>query len=375
MTNQDVYITSVGKFLPGEPIANDEAEKYLGFINGKPSRQRAFVQRQNKIKQRYYALDQKGNHLYTNAQLAANAIKDAVSKSELNESDIALISAATTQGDLLVPGFASQVHGELKIPPIEVASFQSVCASSMMATQNAYLHIKSGEKAAATVCASEFSSRFFRPGFYEDAYQNNHVEEPSFEAEFLRWTLSDGGGALLLEPRANARGNSLKIEWIDLCSYADRFYNCMYAGTADNKNVQPWNAYASPGEASSSGAITLLQDFELLYKMFPTWVSHYLNLIEKGKIVVDEIDWFLAHYSSHSLRNEMVRLLEKTGGMIPEEKWFTNLYSKGNTGSASLFIMLEELLYEKDLKKGEKILCFVPESGRCIVSFMLLTVV
>ena len=61
--------------------------------------------------------------------------------------------------------------------------------------------------------------------------------------------------------------------------------------------------------------------------------------------------------------------------MIPDERWFTNLYTKGNTGAASVFIMLEELFNSGKLQTGQKILCMVPESGRFVVSFMWLTVV
>jgi 3-oxoacyl-[acyl-carrier-protein] synthase-3 len=60
---------------------------------------------------------------------------------------------------------------------------------------------------------------------------------------------------------------------------------------------------------------------------------------------------------------------------IPEEKWFTNLYTKGNTGAASLYIMLDELMKTQELKAGDQILCMVPESGRYISAFMSLTVV
>ena len=31
-TLKDVYITSLGKFLPGNPISNDEMEDYLGLV-------------------------------------------------------------------------------------------------------------------------------------------------------------------------------------------------------------------------------------------------------------------------------------------------------------------------------------------------------
>ena len=59
---------------------------------------------------------------------------------------------------------------------------------------------------------------------------------------------------------------------------------------------------------------------------------------------------------------------------IPRNGLFTNLYDKGNTGSAAIYIMLDELFRKKRPKPGEKILCMIPESGRFVVSFMLLTV-
>ena len=67
--------------------------------------------------------------------------------------------------------------------------------------------------------------------------------------------------------------------------------------------------------------------------------------------------------------------LEKMAYPIAQEKWFTNLTTKGNTGSASIYIMLDELLKSGKVKKNDTLLCFVPESGRFSSSFMLLTAV
>ncbi|HLD95597.1 MAG TPA: 3-oxoacyl-[acyl-carrier-protein] synthase III C-terminal domain-containing protein, partial [Alphaproteobacteria bacterium] len=60
---------------------------------------------------------------------------------------------------------------------------------------------------------------------------------------------------------------------------------------------------------------------------------------------------------------------------IPLEKWFTNLESVGNVGSASPYVMLEELFYSDKIKKGQKILMMIPESARFSFSYVLLTVV
>ena len=110
-------------------------------------------------------------------------------------------------------------------------------------------------------------------------------------------------------------------------------------------------------------------------RMIPVWVGHYLELIKAGKIIPEKIDHVCSHYSSHSLREETIRLLKQAGAMIDEEKWFSNLYTKGNTGTASIFILLEELQASGNLKRGESILCHVPESGRGLNGFMMLEVV
>ena len=46
------YINHIGKFLPGDPISNEEMEDYLGMIDGAPSRAREKVLNQNKIEPR-----------------------------------------------------------------------------------------------------------------------------------------------------------------------------------------------------------------------------------------------------------------------------------------------------------------------------------
>jgi 3-oxoacyl-[acyl-carrier-protein] synthase-3 len=55
--------------------------------------------------------------------------------------------------------------------------------------------------------------------------------------------------------------------------------------------------------------------------------------------------------------------MKETGVEGLYDKWFTNLPYTGNVGSASIYIIMEELF------------CFIPESGRFSHCFMLLTVV
>lgn len=372
-----VYITSLGKFLPGEPITNDEIEDYLGYIGGKPSRLKRRILKQNGILTRHYALDREGRTLYRNSELAANAARDALARSEVNLKDIEYLAAATSQGDLIAPGFASMVHGELRLPPCEIATLHGVCSSGVMALKSAYLGIRAGERRNSLVCASELTSRFFRPGIFEETHDFQETGRIPFDAEFLRWMLSDGAGAAVLEDRPNQNGLSLRVEWIDLISYADRLDVCMYAGTRkreDGRSGRSWHDYNSFALASRDGAMLLKQDLNILDNIVTLGVARYFELIEAGRFRPEDIDRVVCHYSSHHFRGKIFDLLEKGGGMISEDRWFTNLYTKGNTGSASILIMLEELFNEDCLKPGQRILCMVPESGRFVISYMLLTV-
>lgn len=362
--------------MPGEPVSNDNMENYIGRIGGQASRNRALVLRQNRIKTRHYALSDDGTPRYSNAEMAALAVRDAVEKSEISLGDISYLATSTTISDVLLPGLASHVHAGLGLPPIEVASFQSVCASSLMALKSAFTQIRAGEHACAAVCGSEFASRYFRPGFYENTRAYAAGGAVPLEADFLRFTLSDGAGAAIVENKPNSRQRSLKIKWIDIRSYADRFDTCMTAGAFPAGGGQRyWGDAGNPLEAVAGGAMMLTQDFNLLQEMIPVWVSHYLDLINRGMISVDAVDHLCSHYSAHSLRETAVAALKAAGALIDEDKWFSNLYSKGNTGTASIFIMLEELYRERKLEPGQQILCHVPESGRCINGLMMLEVV
>lgn len=372
----DVYVNGLGAFLPGNPVANAEMEDYLGHIFGKPSKYRSASLKQNQIKTRHYALDKEGHSLHSSSGMAATAVQTAIRNSEISLDNISYLATSATLGDGLVPGLASHVHAALGTKEIEIANFQSVCASAMMAFKSAYTQLKAGEHSCAAVTGSEFASRYFRPGNYEcvDAYKA--AGEIPFQADFLRFTLSDGAGAALLETKPNARQLSLKVNWVDIRSYANRFDTCMVGGAVkQDESWNYWSGFGDPVAAAKAGALILIQDFDLMKRMLPVWVSHYLDLIDKGRIVIDEIDHVCSHYSSHGLREEIIILLRQAGAMIDESKWFTNLYTKGNTGAASIFIMLEELYHSGKLKKGEKILCHVPESGRCLNGFMMLEVV
>jgi 3-oxoacyl-[acyl-carrier-protein] synthase-3 len=370
----EAYITGVGSFLPGDPVPNATMEAYLGRIGGRESLFGRKALRWNGVETRHYALAPDGTPTHSNAGMCARAVRAAVDDAGLGVEDLSFLAAATTQGDWLVPGHAAAVHGELGCGPLEIASFQSVCGSSLMAAKSAWLSVRAGEHAAAAACAGEFSSRWFRPPFYEGTALVDAKGRLRSEADFLRFTLSDGAGAVVMEPAPRPGGVSLRVRFIDVVSLAGQFDPCMWAGASLDERADPlatWG-HAGPAAAHAAGAVALLQDFELLKRVIRAWVGVYLRKVDEGRIDPAAVDHLLCHYSAKSLREEIVGLLEKTAGMIPQEKWFSNLSTVGNIGSASIWVMLDGFLKAGRLQPGETILCVVPESGRAFVGFMLL---
>ncbi|MBM75969.1 MAG: hypothetical protein CMK59_11265 [Proteobacteria bacterium] len=370
------YICSTGSFLPGEPIDNDHIEAHLGYVDGTPSRLKPRILRSNGITARHYAIDSNQQTYILNEEMAAKAGRICLDRSGLDLADVGMLSVASSQGDFILPGFGSMVQGMLGIPRVELLTAHGICSSSMMALKAARNSVCLGEHQHALVVASEFASRLLKKSRYEAAVGGDRRLD--FNAEFLRWMLSDGAGALLLSDRPSPKGMSLKIEWIKSVSHADTYPVCMSVGWSgkpfEELQYKTWQDYPTYADAEKDGAILIRQDVRMLENIVKLGVLGFLDLVGRD-LHIEQLDHFLCHYSSHYFKGKIVEMLQTAGAMIPEEKWYTNLYTRGNTGCAAMPVMIDEFVQSTELKVGQKVFCFVPESGRFNTVYMLLSVV
>jgi 3-oxoacyl-[acyl-carrier-protein] synthase III len=379
-----VYITNTGSFLPNEAVENDRIESVLGMVGGRPSRVRRLVLRNNGIKQRYYAIDPETGELnFTNAQMTAAAIRKLFATEE-ELAGIQCLATGTSIPDQIMPNHGVMVHGELGNGNCEVVSTSGICLSGMSALKYAYLGVKSGEHRLAVASGSELLSPMLLARHFE-AESTAQVErlkkhpELAFEKDFLRWMLSDGAGAFLLEPSPRPRGGQpvFKVEWIEIHSFADELETCMYAGAEKDQDgsLKGWRQFEQQALLDRS-VMAIKQDVKLLNaNIVPVTLTRTLSkVIDKTGISPGDITYFLPHISSMFFAEKVQQALTKLDFAIPQTRWFTNLAHIGNTGAASIYIMLDELAKSGRLERGDRLLCFVPESGRFSSSFMLLTV-
>lgn len=375
---KEVYITKTAKFLPNNPISNDEMEDKLGVINGKTSKGRRIVLRNNQIKTRYYAIDENGNVTHNNAQLTKEAIM-TLCEGTLEPSKIELLSCGTSSPDQILPSHAAMVHGFLKNGNTEINSPSGACCSGMNALKFGFLSVKSGQSNNAVCTGSERVSSWMKSDIFEEEIKQLEKLEDNpilaFNKDFLRWMLSDGAGAFLLESEPKG-SQPLKIEWMEGFSYAHEIEACMYAGgdKLENGFLKPWSEYSSDQWAKKS-LFAIKQDVKLLGEhILKKGVDSLKKVLDKHNLETSDINYYLPHISSNFFKEKLYKEMVDQGVEIPWENWFMNLSKVGNIGSASIYLMLDELISTGKLKKGDKILLSVPESARFAYAYALLTV-
>jgi len=198
----------------------------------------------------------------------------------------------------------------------------------------------------------------------------------AFEKDFLRWMLSDGAGALLLSSKPNENGLSLRVDWLEGVSYANEMEACMYMGSEKNADgtLTSYLDY-TPDDLKSKSVLSIKQDVKLLSEhIIPMGGRKLKDIFDRRGITSEQVDHFLPHMSSSFFRSKIYDRLEELGIGIPYEKWRVNLDREGNVGAASIYLMIDELFKNDQLKKGDKVLLLVPESSRFSYMFGMLTV-
>lgn len=378
----DVYINRTSHYFPNNPVSNDEMEDYLGYINGKPSKSRRIVLRNNAITSRYYALEKGGKITHTNAQLTAAAVKELFRNDPEGIRYIDVLSCGTSSPDQMMPSHGCMVHGWLpELGSIEVVSPAGVCCAGMHALKYAYMSIKGGDAQSAIATGSErFSASLVANQFEDEVHKLEALEENpyiSFDKEFLRWMLSDGAAAFLLADKKNEEGLSLKIEWMEGISYADHMEACMYMGAEKQQDghLKSWLEFDHE-EQNEHSVLSIKQDVKLLSpNIVPLGGKILPELFERRGLNPDDITWYLPHMSSNFFKDKIYEEHIRLGHHIPYEKWFVNLSTVGNVGAASVYFMVDELFNSGKLKKDDKVFLLVPESSRFSYMYALLTAV
>jgi len=198
-------------------------------------------------------------------------------------------------------------------------------------------------------------ARVIRP--VDDRAQHNNLRNSRwFMSVFLRFMLSDGAGAFLLQDHPDPNRLSLRVNWTHSMSFAHKTTVCM--------------------KLENSTAL-LTQDLSVLSRHLVPCAREFLKIaLESNSDTLDAHAIILPHMSSFFFRRKMERVISahSRDPQHPVPYW-TDLATAGNTGAASIYVMLDHYLQQCVLRDGDRILLFIPESGQFNFVLISLTAV
>lgn len=361
--NRPCYLTCTGSFLPGAKIRNDQITDYLGQL---PDEQEVMRQvlRMNGIVSRHYAQDTYQNATHDVYDLAAHAIKNCLDAASSNRQPTYL-SAGTTHAPLSGPGLGSIIHHRLSEHkrlnyPVEISSHGGICTSSGAAFVSAIRAVWSNDHQCAVCVGADHASEVLKSTQIRpiDDRENHDDLRMSqwFMSVFLRFMLSDGAGAFLLASHPSESGVSLRVDWTHSVSFAHEAPLCMKLDNATG---------------------LLSQDVKVLSRyMFELGSRAFAASLDRNGESVDDYTIILPHMSSYFFRRKMERIIaQHCADPTQPVPYWTNLAEVGNTGAASIYVMLDQYLRDHRLSGGERLLLFIPESGQFNYVLVSLTAV
>ncbi|TWT73631.1 3-oxoacyl-(acyl carrier protein) synthase III [Posidoniimonas polymericola] len=354
------YITRTASFLPNAPVDNDGIQRRLGVLDGEGEVRDAILA-MNGIRRRHYAQNDHQEPTHDVYALGAEAVNRLATRADATRATF--LSAGTTFAPLAAPGYSSILHSRLSecgvLPsPVEISSHAGICSSASAGLVAAARAVASGDHRTALCVGAEHASEVLKSTAIrpvDDRNQHGNLRNSQwFMSVFLRFMLSDGAGALLLEDQPNRQGLSLKINWTHSLSLANQAPLCM---KLENHNS------------------LLSQDVSVLSRhLFPAAEVFLRDAFQQHGDSIDSHTVVLPHMSSFFFRRKMERVIANSGEGAPTPYW-TNLATAGNTGAASIFVMLDEFLSEDRVAPGDRVLLFVPESGQFNFVLISLTAV
>jgi 3-oxoacyl-[acyl-carrier-protein] synthase-3 len=357
--NSGVRITGTGSYLPGSPISIDEVDHFLGELTEAPKKIQAWLQRMKsmmkemlEIENYYFAIDPVTREITDdNITMSCKAAEKALKMANLSATDIDFISYGSAHQDQM-PTASVRIQEALGIESCGEISIHANCTSAYKAFLIAFEFIKNGRYKNALVISSGISSSELRAEYYNQPIVKK-------EELFLRYFLSDGAGALVLQADNSGKGG-LYVENVYIESVGGKKPSAM-------KDLRP--AYwMNPKEEFEKGYHHLSQMFqnELRQNFHEPDGTVFFNglkrMLEKYPSDLSKLKYFQVNFPSKHI-SELV-IDECTAIGIPRETLYTKMSSMGYAGPPMVFICLDKLLREEPFIPGDLVLSFVTEVSK-----------
>lgn len=297
-------ICGTGSYAPDYIMDNHEIAKLVETSD-------AWIQERTGIKQRHIA------EAETTTHMAAQAAKRAVENAGVPPEEIELIIVATLSSDVIVPCSACEVQREIGAERAACFDINAACSGFVVAYNMADAFFAAGQYRTALIVAAESLS---------------HLTDWNDRNTCILF--GDGAGAAVLK---NSPGR--------------HFLSVTHSDGEKGWTLTCKNRLAmEPGELAREYYIDMngQEIFKFAVRRVPELVR---EVLEKNGVEQREISKYVVHQANSRILEAVAKRLGE-----PVKKFPMNLQNYGNTSSASIPILLDEINRGGKLKKGEKIL-------------------
>ena len=296
-------ICATGSCLPRYQMPNEE---WTGYVETSDD----WIRERTGIESRHIAKEE------SCVALAAGAAKRALESANMTADAIDLLLVSTISSEYVMPCAACEVQAAIGADKAVCFDLNAACSGFILAYSTAVSGIEAGLYQTALVIGSECMSHLI-----------------SWKDRSTCILFGDGAGAVLL--KASDRRSYLPVAHSDGRQKAALMMRSRHDG----------------GRDFLAAEYDLQMDGQAVFKFAVRKVPEViLEVLEKNHLRLEDIRYFLLHQANRRIIEAVARRLG-----IAVEKFPMNVAHCGNTSSASIPILLDELNHEGKLQKGDRL--------------------
>lgn len=252
--------------------------------------------------------------------MAIEAAKAALENAEVSPEELDLIIVATVSADTYVPSTSCQVQGEIGAIRATCFDLNAACSGFLFSMNTANAYLEMGMAKTALIIGAETLSR-----------------EVDWSDRTTCILFGDGAGAAVLRKVEGEGGILASVTGSD--------------GTQGNVLTCKGRGIQNPFYKSKRKKDYIQMEGQAVFRFAVTTVPKYIrHILKKTGLEASDIRFFILHQANRRILDLIAKRLGVGMDKIP-----MNLDHYGNTSSASIPILLDELNRNGFLQQGDKI--------------------
>lgn len=305
-----------------------------------------WIRQRTGIEQRHFAPDGCGA-----SDLALPACHAAIESAGLTPRDIDYILFNTMTPDYVLPGSGVLLGSKLGIPGVPALDLRQQCAAVPFSLQVADGLLSIGAARNILMVGAEVHAGFmpWRNWQLLEGSQEGIASDSEFafatEHRGVSILFGDGAGALVLG-KARVEGHGL----LAVQTHSDGRAHDALRIEAGGFRKRPFFDQQTLDKDEHIPRMNGRDLFKSAVQRLPQVVR---DVCRPHVSSLDDIDWFIAHQANDRINQAVKEALD-----LPDDKVPSNIARYGNTSSATIPILMDELLRDEKVRRGQ-LVCFL----------------